>query len=176
MGFLRCRLGRKERVVTPTLTAQVESELAEILRRSANGTVTPEAVVAYARSHKASALNKRFKWNDAEAAREQRLLVAAVLLRRWKLVRVLDKPRNVRVLVSLPSDRESGAGYRDIEQVMATDELRSEYVLCGCNDIKGTAMRFASVPEMAPLVDSIVELCDEFIAAHQDGGKAAAGG
>ena len=152
--------------MTAETLRSLSTELATILK--SQGVLSQDNVLAFARTHRRSALyghfDKKGLWDDKKAAEVARLLEAGLIIRQWRMVQVLDRPRDVRMVISLPSDRASGHGFRAIADVLSDSTLRREYMISGCNDIKAEANRFRSVPEMEMLVGEIVGLCDQFIA------------
>jgi hypothetical protein len=85
----------------------------------------PLAVVEAA-SNEDSPLHAYFEWDDTEAAKLYREDQARGLIRSVKIEMNATEPVTIRAFVSLPADRESGAGYRQIQDVIDNDFLRRQ--------------------------------------------------
>ena len=89
------------------------------------GLLHPQAVVAAA-SNTDSPLHAYFEWDDTQAARQFREEQARGLIRSVKIEMQASEPVIIRAFVSLPADRETGAGYRQIQDVIGNDFLRRQ--------------------------------------------------
>ena len=104
------------------------TKLCEVLIqiRTKRGKLTPAVVVSEASDPK-HPLHKRFDWNDASAARKQRLEVAADLIRRVT-IKVVTKEGPVRVrqwhAVRAAGVVDAPEGYVPNEDVVARPEYR----------------------------------------------------
>ncbi len=85
-----------------------------------NGLLNPESVVEHAKDI-SSPLHSHFEWDDSEAASKYRLHQARALIRSVKIQVNKSVPVMVRAFVSLPSDQQSGGGYRRMEDVVNND-------------------------------------------------------
>lgn len=126
------------------LAAEIEA------RRDAVGLVHAEALVEWARKNPGSALYSEFEWDDTEAARAYRIWQA----RRLIAVCVIADDGERR-LVSLTIDRVAGGGYRDVEMVVADDELRRVLVLDALAELKRVRAKYEHVRELAAVYDEI---------------------
>lgn len=110
-------------VETEKLT--IEEEL-EVIAEKHNGFVRPIDVVEYA-SDPDTALHNEFEWDDTEAARKYRLHQARNILHVYvRMETPPGKESEVRVFVSLPSNRNEEGGYRPTARVMNDKEARAE--------------------------------------------------
>lgn len=103
-----------------------------------------------------SILHKHFEWDDSKAANLHRRDQARALIQKCKITLVDTAPINIRAFVSLPSDRDSGGGYRLTSEVVS-DELRKAELL---RDIQLTIARWTQKLHLLDkdLADAIVEL------------------
>lgn len=85
-----------------------------------------------------SVLHKHFEWDDSKAADSYRREQARTLIQRCKITLVETNPVQVRAFVSLPSDRESGGGYRLTSEVVSDVFLKAELL----RDIQLTIARW----------------------------------
>ena len=85
-----------------------------------------------------SVLHKHFEWDDTEAADQYRRQQARALIQRCRIQLVETEPVKIRALVSLPTDREHGGGYRLTTEVMSDVYLKDEML----RDIRMTIQRW----------------------------------
>lgn len=90
-----------------------------------NGMIKPLDVINAA-SDKCSPLHAHFEWDDTKAAGRWRMEQARQLIRSVTIVINDAVPTVVRAYVSLPADREFGAGYRHIQDVLDSDFLLAQ--------------------------------------------------
>src|SRR5262245_36521457 len=104
-------------MMTEERRLQLKEELSRI--EDKRGRLTPEAVVAYAKSHPQSALNSWFTWDDRRAAQAYRLDQARELIRSV-YVTIQTEDRGV-VTVQLykrdPEIEKDLQGYRSIMRI-----------------------------------------------------------
>ena len=132
------------------------------------GVLRVDDVLAEARQ-KDSVLHKHFEWNNSKAAEAYRREQARTLIQRCKITLVDNTPVQVRAFVSLPTDRESGGGYRLTAEVVGDEYLKEELV----RDIKLTIARWnkklhlldQDVAELLVELDQRVSLSSEDRAA-----------
>lgn len=118
-----------------------KEDIAERLRQleKSNGRLEPEDVIKDARDP-ASPLHSYFEWNDAEAARQHRLIQARELIRSVKIeVVVRDVPMNVVRYV-----RDDG-GYQNIVNVHSNEERSREAVISEMQRVVQAAKRAKAV-------------------------------
>lgn len=149
------------------LIALVGAEIERLMKETGADLLKPEDLLEWAKRHKASAtfrfLNEKALSNEG-AAERLALIYCRRLIQRIRL-KVLTFKREsvpVRGMVSLPSDRAGGNGYRRLEQVMASDELRKELVESAIADAAAWAARARRFEELSPIVEAI----DGFIASR----------
>ncbi len=110
--------------------------LMQIARRN-GGVLKVDDVLEEAKSEN-SPLHKHFEWDDTAAADKYRRDQARYLIQKCKITLIENEPVSIRAFVSLPSDRDSGGGYRLTSEVV-TDERRREELL---HDIRLTIARW----------------------------------
>lgn len=86
-----------------------------------------------------SILHKHFEWNDDKAADQYRRDQARSLIQKCKITMIDASPVQIRAFVSLPSDRESGGGYRLTSDVVSDEFLKEELL----RDIRLTISRWS---------------------------------
>jgi len=90
-----------------------------------DGLVKPKDVVESARPED-SPLHGYFTWENNDAADRWREAEARELIRSVLVTVHTPKPELIRAFVSLPVDRDTGAGYRLITEVMDNSFLRRQ--------------------------------------------------
>ena len=110
---------------------------AELERLFREGLLRPADVVEAARDP-ASPLHSHFEWDDTAAAAKWREEQARQLIRNVRIEVGTSAPVSVRAFVSLPVDRQNGAGYRRFEDVIDNDFLCRQLAA----DIQATADRW----------------------------------
>ena len=102
-----------------------ERKLLTKMARQNGGVLKVEDVLEEARDE-GSPLHKHFEWDDSEAAEQYRKQQARSLIQRCKVVLIDTQPIEIRAFVSLPTDRESGGGYRLTSDVVSDERLKAE--------------------------------------------------
>lgn len=123
-----------------------ERKFLEHMARIKGGLLKIDDVLEAAQD-KSCILHKHFEWDDSKAADQFRREQARTLIQRCRITLVEQEPVKVRAFVSLPSDRETGGGYR-LTSTVITDEIMKEELL---RDIKLTIARWT---QKAHLLDS----------------------
>lgn len=127
---------------------------AELESIRGDGTLTPEAVLSWARKHEDSELHGMFTWDDSEAAEKWRLEEARKLVVSVECIFPNLKARE-RVYVSISTDRVHGQGYRILSEVM-TDEVRKATLLADAlEELKSVRRRYTQLTELAAVWSSI---------------------
>jgi hypothetical protein len=137
------------------------TELVQV-REASGGTLPPESVVEFAKDPK-TALHERFEWDDSVAGHEYRLWQARQLIA--AVVHILPNhnsdPIKVRAYISLPSDRQSGGGYRYVEDVVKDDGKRQELLDMLLEDIQRLQVKYAAYRTLAPVMDAISKAVEQ---------------
>jgi hypothetical protein len=102
-----------------------ERKLLTKMARQNGGVLKVEDVLEEARDE-GSPLHKHFEWDDSEAAEQYRKQQARSLIQRCKVVLIDTQPIEIGAFVSLPTDRESGGGYRLTSDVVSDERLKAE--------------------------------------------------
>lgn len=147
-----------EREVTP-----VGREIVALTGK--DGLLHAETVVDWAQAHPQSALHAEFDWDDKSAARTQRIETA----RRLIAIHVVT-PSGQRQTVSLMRERTEGGGYRNLEDVMSSAELRREALAQALNEVSRWCDRHDHFPELRPIARAVSRV----IAAMKGDGEQAA--
>jgi len=114
-----------------------EKKFLERLANQKGGILMVDDVIEAAKD-KSCVLHHHFEWDDTEAAKAYRKEQARSLIRKCKIT-LADMPSaEIRAFTSLPSDRESGGGYRLTSTVLNDDQMRQEFV----HDIELTIARW----------------------------------
>ena len=126
---------------------------------ASDGLLRPADVVEAARDIN-SPLHHHFCWDDHEAAQAWRESQARTLIRSIRIEIPTAGPAvEVRAYVSLPADRETGAGYRRMEDVMSSEfmkrqlfaDIESHIALWQKKaDALGYALDFSSIQSQMP--------------------------
>lgn len=124
----------------------------EAIRLANGGLLTEEAILTAARAKK-HPLHDRFTWNNTEAAKQWRLEEARSLIR--SVYVTIERPKHgpitVRAYASLPTDRESGVGYRAIGDIMASRDQRKELLASALSELEAFKRRYGNLTELVPV-------------------------
>ena len=136
--------------ITGDATMSICEELEEIKRQSDDGTLKPEAVVAYAEDP-ATELHSRFEWDQDKAAHQHRLSQAREIIRVHVTILPQDD-RPVRAYVSLPSDRSKpGGGYRGIVDVLENRDWRAELLAMALDELGRWQVKYKHLSELSTI-------------------------
>ena len=102
-----------------------ERKYLEDMARRHNGVLMIDHVLEAAKDED-NILHRHFEWDDSEAAKQYRREQARSLIQKCKIVVLDSTPTQVRAFISLPSDRESGGGYRMVAHVMGDADMKEE--------------------------------------------------
>ena len=116
-----------------------EKKFLEKLANQKGGILMVDDVIEAAKD-KSCVLHHHFEWDDTEAAKAYRKEQARSLIRRCKITLVDASSAEIRAFTSLPSDRESGGGYRLTSTVLNDEQMRLEFI----HDIELTIARWRS--------------------------------
>lgn len=141
-----------------SLSDKAKEELNHLRAQAPDGLLHPDAVVAFAKDE-ATALHEAFEWDDSEAAQQWRLQQARQVIRVYVRFDPVAK-KDVRAMVSVPSDRANGGGYRPTENLLP--QYRTEVVTEALKKIGKTRQSYSFLPELLPFFDEL----DALIARH----------
>jgi hypothetical protein len=132
-----------------------ERKLLEKMARQNGGVLMVDDVLAVAQDED-NILHRHFEWDDSEAAKQYRREQARSLIQKCKITVGDNTPMHVRAFVSLPSDRDSGGGYRMVADVMANDSQKEEFI----HDLQLTIARWVKKVDLleSELGELIVQL------------------
>ena len=132
-----------------------ERKYLEKMARQNNGVLMVDDVLEVARDE-TNVLHKHFEWDDSEAAKQFRREQARSLIQRCKITVGDNTPVHVRAFVSLPSDRETGGGYRMVADVMTSVSMKEEFV----HDLQLTIARWTKKLHLidSDIADLIIQL------------------
>lgn len=145
----------------------VIGELLAIKGRSQDGMLHPAEVVEWAGGHPKSALYSKFEWDDSRAGREWRLQQARQLIR----IHVVSEDGTPK-LVNLRIDRSKGGGYREVRDVMDSEELRTAMLSDCVSDLRRVQSRYAQINDMMKGIGRETDRLEKMI--EQRKGKKAA--
>ena len=131
-----------------------ERKLLTDMARRNGGVLKVDDVLEEARRED-SILHKHFEWDDTKTAANYRKEQARSLIQRCKITLVEGEPVSVRAFVSLPTDRESGGGYRLTSEVISNESQKEELL----RDIRLTIARWSQ--KLHLLDQDIAELLEE---------------
>lgn len=137
-----------------------DPKVADAIRSVAeDGIIAPEKVVLAAKP-KNSPLHDFFDWDDGDAAFQWRLHQARNLIR--VVVEVEELPdktfRDVRVFVSLSSDRNKDGGYRIMAEVLTDEERIKEMLEDVLRELMGFRNKYKMLKELASVFKAIDKL------------------
>ena len=116
-----------------------EKKFLEKLANQKGGILMVDDVIEAAKDE-SCVLHHHFEWDDTEAAKAYRKEQARSLIRKCKITLVDMPSAEIRAFTSLPSDRESGGGYRLTSTVLNDEQMRLEFM----HDIELTIARWRS--------------------------------
>lgn len=146
-----------EVTMTPQLKKQVAERL-EVIREKNGGVLTPEAVVADAKSAK-SPLNKLFTWDDKEAAHQHRLMVARTIIRSVKVeVKTETKILSVPMYVRDPKRASDEQGYASTVELKNDREVATEALAYEFKRAIAVMERAVNIAEGLEMIDELKEL------------------
>ena len=135
---------RKQRKLTP----EEIREMTDLVEKSRSKLLTPLMVVERAKN-KSSALHEHFTWDNGAAAEQWRIHEARDLIMRVKVeLSVGKKQTEVRMFVSLGSDRINGGGYRPLKTVLSDAELRKEMLRTALAELEALRERYSRLEEL----------------------------
>ncbi len=137
-------------------------ELKRLAAEAPSGLLTAESVVEHAKKED-SPLHELFEWDDSEAAKLFRIQQARQTIRAF----VRYEPRinrNVRGLVSLPTDRLNEGGYRETEKVVQRPEWVAELVSEVSAKVRGMKDSYSYLHQLDPLWPRLNAVVDQFVA------------
>lgn len=120
----------------------IAKELAALERQ---GRVDPKRVVAWARSHRASALHASFLWNNTKAAEQYRLWQARELI--VSVEAVYEDGVRRQVYVSPMVSRGRG-GYHRLVDVVVRKELRDQFLSEALKELERVCAKYADLAEL----------------------------
>ncbi len=129
--------------------------------READGKIRPAPLVAWAKKHHDSALHKCFEWSDSAAADLYRIEQARKLIR----VVIVHDVTEERKTVSLRIDRINGGGYRKLDEVVASLDLRPRLVSDALGELCSLRRKYSYLGELASIWAAIDEFIEEREAA-----------
>ena len=130
----------------------VKSELKALAKKN-RGVLNPKKVVEFAKDPK-TALHSKFTWDNTKAATEYRLWQAREIIR--VSVTVLDgDDKKVRAFVSLSQDRHGKGGYRDIKDVLSSEELRIMMVNEILDEYYRIESKYNTYAELEPIYKAV---------------------
>jgi len=141
---------KEKQIKNPRVIATIKS------LRDRRGLILPSSVVEAARSSR-SPLHKYFDWNDNKAAHEWRLQQARYLIRQCVEVieLVKDKPQDIHVFVSLPSERNKKGGYRLMVDVLNDEERCGKMLQAALDELMRVRNKYANLRELASIFEAI---------------------
>lgn len=136
-------------------TSPLRAAMAELAAAAdAAGRPLQAAEVVEAARPKNSPLHSHFEWDDSAAAAEHRLNQARQLIR----LHIQYEPRigrTCRALISVPSDRDHGGGYRGTPAVLDSPRFRAEVLDEALTKLANMRNNYSYLPELSPLFDRL---------------------
>jgi hypothetical protein len=133
----KARNSRHPFIFNKEKTMNEERKYLEQMARQNNGVLMIDDVLQVAQDEN-NILHRHFEWDDSEAAKQFRREQARSLIQRCKITILDSTPTHVRAFISLPSDRESGGGYRMTANVLGNEDMKEEFI----HDIQLTIARW----------------------------------
>lgn len=136
--------------------AQAAGDHLEIIREKNGGTLTPEAVLADARSNN-SPIHSAFEWDDSAAAEKHRLWQARYLLACLTVNVTIQKQeeRPVRAFVHVTRTPEAVRQYVPVAAAMADADMRKQVLERAWNDLLSWRQKYADLKELASIFEAV---------------------
>ena len=135
-------------------SATIQEEI-EYLRYTNNGSVSPKAMVEYARDP-GTLLHAKFEWDDEKASDEYRIWQARQVLRVMVNVEQGRKgPIEVRTYVSMSDDRREGLGYRLLVDVLQDEGQREKLLQQARKDMQLFRAKYNNLKELSEVIDAM---------------------
>lgn len=116
------------------------------------GILVPKKVVDWARKNKNSALHASLEWDNDKAGEEYRIWQ----VRRLVAIHIINKDQKHRELISLSIDRiNPGGGYRHIDTVMRSPDLRAIALQDAFNDLARIQAKYEHLQELAHVWEEV---------------------
>ena len=141
---------------------EIRQELLAIASENREGKLEAKAVIAFAKSHKDSAI---YRWLQAKGCFDAKkaqhafaLMMAQTLIRRVKVIvqQPADStPVRVRAFVSLQADRSNGGGYRETETVLNNADLRANLIATVLKELNYLRMKYGHLKSLKDVWDTI---------------------
>ena len=137
------------------------------------GRLDPEDVVEASKSEDAP-LHCCFEWDDAEAAREYRLVQAKDLIRLIVTIpekKDDDNPEPVRAFISTRQ-----YGYQPLTTVLSVPDLREEMLRNAMRDMEAFTAKYKNYSELEPIIGAITVVKRQLVADNIIPDKSASAG
>lgn len=134
--------------------------LASILKKNGGKLLKPEDVLDEA-AHPDHPLHREFEWDDGIAAAMHRMTQARTLIRSIPVVYVVDdRPSTnkqqpvirIRKYQSLQSDRKDGGGYREMDEIVQSEDMLAELLETAKADVDAVLRRYEIFKELGESV------------------------
>lgn len=119
------------------------------LQAASGGLLKAEEAVAWASNNQESALYRSLEWDDVKAGHEYRVWQ----VRRLIAIHITTK-EGVRQMVSLTIDRIDGGGYRDINAVISSPEMRTVMLADALAELDRVKLKYESLRELTEVWDA----------------------
>lgn len=129
------------------LDAEKAGREMEAVRRENNGALTPDALLARARSAN-SATHDHFEWDDTKAAHQHRLDQAGDLIRAITIdvqTSNIEPPKPIRAFISVERDGERS--YTSTVHALSDADLRRQVIAKAWADLEQWRQRHADLTE-----------------------------
>lgn len=128
-------------------------ELQRIASRH-RGRLPVDAVVKAARSP-ASAMHKRFTWNDKKCGVEHRRWQGRELIQQYWTVEPMSQ-QDIRMFISIESDRRrKGGGYRTWDSILNDPDRRAEFVEMAFVELEQFEKQYGALSELRTVIAAI---------------------
>jgi hypothetical protein len=122
------------------MNVTIKRELQALKR---NGVIVPETVLEWARQHTRSALHRAINWDPAYNVNAHLLHQVRSLITLH--IRTIDRKPGA---VSLSIDRTAKGGYREVDEVMSSAQLRRVMLEDALHEVELLQQRFAELHEL----------------------------
>lgn len=153
---------------TGGLNAKDAFEAIEQIRKKLGGEVSPDDIVAAAKS-KQHKLHSVFEWDDTAAAKEHRLNQSRTLLRSIEVVyaEMPDRPMRSYEIIAKKKrgDEQSKTIYRTSDEAMSDPETRDALIADAIRQAMAFRRRFQGLRELQLIFEAIDQVSEQIV--HQ---------
>lgn len=144
------------------MKAEIKRELDRLKARAPEGKLTIATVIDAARDRH-SVLHDAFTWDARDALKANLENEARALLREYQIVIITPSgPISTRHFVSLSSDRQTGGGYRYVQDVLSDEAMSVQLLQDALAELAAFQQRYNRLEQLAGIFKELSALQEKF--------------